>query len=64
MTHFNKTDQSVFSQKHPRKPIIYWTANIKTNWITDAVNEIDRHESIAILKAKYGSRGIIYQAVR
>lgn len=64
MHKLNNTDQSVFSQRHPRKPIIYWTANIKTNWITDAVNEIDRHESIAILKARYGSRGIIYRAVR
>lgn len=57
-------NRAAMAKLHPRKPIKYWTVNIKTNWITDAVNEIDRHESIAILRGKYGNVGVVYKAVR
>ncbi len=44
-----------------RKPIEYWTANIVNGL---KLNEIDRHESKAILTARNGHAGIIYKAIR
>lgn len=53
----DKLTTIVNKQRHPRKPILYWTAHDKTGKV------IDQNNSIAILRHKYGN-SVIYKTVR
>ncbi len=55
----DRLSQKVFNQKHPRKPIQYWTAVAKFG---EAV-VIDANNSIAILRARYVA-SVHYKAIR
>jgi hypothetical protein len=48
-----------------RRPIRYWTANVVQKFpLVHLLEEIDRHESKAILTARHGHDGIIYKSIR
>lgn len=50
-------------QRHPRKPIKFWVAYEWKPLPRLNMTEIDRNNSIAILRARYGN-SVIYKAIR